>query len=379
MSSQNGPADLGKPATHPQPRSSEGRIKTLWVRESYLSQILAGRKTVEVRVGYDNIRRLQPGDRLMLNDQHLVTIRRIGRYADFEEMLAHEDALAIAPDLPPDELLAALRKLYPSEKEALGAVALEVESPPLSRPHKQGRGQDGRYDVVLFDMGYTLIYFEPPQETIAQQSLRAAGAERSVDEIMAAVKVVWGEYYRDAVTVTFPATPEYDREAQARLETDLLAHLGLGTDPATLQTYTNAIEAGFSRPGVIRPYPEVLDVLSSLREQGFRLGIVSNWSWNLRDRVAQTGLDGFFEMVWASAYAGCNKPHPGIFYQALVQMDVPAERALYVGDSYPHDVVGARNAGIDVALLDREGKAEDADCPVIGDLWGVFQLLGARR
>ena len=33
-----------------------GRIKTLWVREGYLAQILDGRKTVEVRVGYDNIR-----------------------------------------------------------------------------------------------------------------------------------------------------------------------------------------------------------------------------------------------------------------------------------------------------------------------------------
>jgi putative hydrolase of the HAD superfamily len=81
-------------------------------------------------------------------------------------------------------------------------------------------------------------------------------------------------------------------------------------------------------------------------------------------------------VVWASAYAGCNKPHPGIFFQALVQMGLSAGRTLYVGDSYAHDVVGARNAGLDVVLLDRKGSADEPDCPVIGDLWGLFDLLG---
>jgi FMN phosphatase YigB (HAD superfamily) len=60
-------------------------------------------------------------------------------------------------------------------------------------------------------------------------------------------------------------------------------------------------------------------------------------------------------------------------------MDVPAERAFYVGDSYEHDVVGARNAGVDVALLDREGSAGCPDCDVIQNLWGVFQLLRRNR
>ena len=54
-------------------------------------------------------------------------IRRIGRYASFEELLVHEDPDAIAPDLPAGQLLAALRAIYPPEKEALGVVALEIE------------------------------------------------------------------------------------------------------------------------------------------------------------------------------------------------------------------------------------------------------------
>jgi ASC-1-like (ASCH) protein len=102
------------------------RTKTLRIKDEYLKLILKGRKTIEVRVGYSNITRLQAGDLLLLNDQHPFVIRRIGRYASFEELLAHEDAASIAPGVPPDELLERLHAIYPPEKEALGVVALEI-------------------------------------------------------------------------------------------------------------------------------------------------------------------------------------------------------------------------------------------------------------
>ena len=103
------------------------RTKTLWIRDEYLALILEGRKTVEVRVAYANIARLAPGDRLLLNGSHPFVIRRIGRYADFDELLRNEDPTSIAPDLSPDALLPALRALYPPDRESLGAVALQIE------------------------------------------------------------------------------------------------------------------------------------------------------------------------------------------------------------------------------------------------------------
>ena len=103
-----------------------GHVKTLWIKDEFLAQILAGRKTVEVRVAYSNIARLKAGDSLLLNDAHHYIIRRIGRYADFEELLSSENPNAIAPGIPVDELLTRMRAIYPPEKEALGAVALEI-------------------------------------------------------------------------------------------------------------------------------------------------------------------------------------------------------------------------------------------------------------
>jgi len=52
------------------------RAQTLWIREEYLAHILAGSKTIEVRVGYKNITRLQAGDRVMLNAQYPFVIKR---------------------------------------------------------------------------------------------------------------------------------------------------------------------------------------------------------------------------------------------------------------------------------------------------------------
>ncbi len=121
----------GPNATGPHPlknfTKSAMRTRTLWIKEEYLQLILKGLKAIEIRVGYDNVTRLEPGDRLLLNGDSPFVIQRIGRYASFEDMLEFEDAAAIAPGVTPSQLLAKLRAIYSPEKEALGAIALEIE------------------------------------------------------------------------------------------------------------------------------------------------------------------------------------------------------------------------------------------------------------
>ena len=54
------------------------------------------------------------------------------------------------------------------------------------------------------------------------------------------------------------------------------------------------------------------------------------------------------------------KPHPEIFEKALEVSGCKPSEVLHVGDSYVSDVEGARAAGIDAILVDREGTAQ---CP----------------
>jgi ASC-1-like (ASCH) protein len=103
------------------------RVKTLWIREKYLHQILSGRKTVEIRVGYPNIIRLTPGDILLLNEKYPYMIAAIRQYPNFETMVAAETPADIAPDITNRaDLLEACRRLYSPEKEKLGVIALQI-------------------------------------------------------------------------------------------------------------------------------------------------------------------------------------------------------------------------------------------------------------
>lgn len=102
------------------------------LRKPYLKLIADGIKTVEVRVGYPKMRRIQAGHELTFvsGDDTVVTcVKRVTEYDSFEALLDHEDTVAIGGDLGEsrDELLAAIREIYPPEKEKLGVLAIQIE------------------------------------------------------------------------------------------------------------------------------------------------------------------------------------------------------------------------------------------------------------
>jgi putative hydrolase of the HAD superfamily len=69
------------------------------------------------------------------------------------------------------------------------------------------------------------------------------------------------------------------------------------------------------------------------------------------------------------------EPDPEIFRQALKLANSSPGQAVYVGDNYYADVVGARRAGIRPILLDPHDVFNDADCEVITGLNEIIGLL----
>lgn len=108
----------------------EALMKTLRIKQRFFNLIQSGKKTLEVRVGYDSINRIQAGERLNLvthTSSQNVRISAIRRYDNFEVMLAKESFRHIAPDVSSQvELLGLLKNIYPAHKEALGVVVLEL-------------------------------------------------------------------------------------------------------------------------------------------------------------------------------------------------------------------------------------------------------------
>jgi len=231
-----------------------------------------------------------------------------------------------------------------------------------------------RYDVVFLDMGYTLIWFYPSAGELIARAWNDAGLSATPEQVQKAFMTIWREEDQAAITSGFPPTKEYDEQAEYQRNLKVMRLLG-GEDEALVHAYSARVNELFLQPGAIRLYDDALPALEQLKSDGYRLSIVSNWSWNLIDRCKQVGLDGYFDVIMSSAYAGYSKPHPEIFRQTLEKVGVPADRAVHIGDFYHADVVGARSAGVTGILLDRKNEAKEVDCPVIHDLWGLLDWL----
>jgi putative hydrolase of the HAD superfamily len=102
--------------------------------------------------------------------------------------------------------------------------------------------------------------------------------------------------------------------------------------------------------------------LQRLRDAGLRLGVVSNSDGRVEQALQAAGLRNYFDVVIDSALVGVEKPDPRIFYAALDALGVAPNEALYVGDLYEIDVVGARAAGMHAVLLGEPDPAPERQC-----------------
>jgi putative hydrolase of the HAD superfamily len=122
-------------------------------------------------------------------------------------------------------------------------------------------------------------------------------------------------------------------------------------------------------------YPEVRGVLSELQRRGYILGAVSDWQTALLELVHHLELSRFLEFVVVSAMIGLGKPDPLLFRHAVERAGVAPSEALFVGDTYATDVIGARAAGLQPVLIVRDGQPPMADVPIIQSLDQLFELL----
>ncbi len=121
--------------------------------------------------------------------------------------------------------------------------------------------------------------------------------------------------------------------------------------------------------------PEALEILRRLRSEGVRTGVVSNSNGSVKTILEELGLAHHLDFILDSAVVGVEKPDPRIFRLALEAARVKAEEAVYIGDLYSVDVLGARGAGIGAILLDPGGVWGDRDCPKAKSLSEAVELV----
>jgi HAD superfamily hydrolase (TIGR01549 family) len=95
-------------------------------------------------------------------------------------------------------------------------------------------------------------------------------------------------------------------------------------------------------------YPDTVETLAALRNDGFRMGLISNAKsdWAVHAILQRRGIDRFFDVVVTSAQLRVRKPRPDIFNRALAGLDAKASETVFIGDSLEADILGARSLGI---------------------------------
>jgi putative hydrolase of the HAD superfamily len=125
-------------------------------------------------------------------------------------------------------------------------------------------------------------------------------------------------------------------------------------------------------------YDDVAPALRELATRGLKIGLISNSHRCLASFERHFSLQGLIAAAISSSEHGYLKPHPSIFESALKLAGVSAEESVMVGDSYPHDVEGARHVGMRGILVQRTSRMPGTvhpDVPVIRDLSELPALI----
>jgi putative hydrolase of the HAD superfamily len=99
----------------------------------------------------------------------------------------------------------------------------------------------------------------------------------------------------------------------------------------------------------IKLFPHVRETLETFRKKGIKLGLLSDFPPEIK--LENLKVKDFWHTVLSSEQTGRLKPDPAPFLELARRMDTPKEQILYVGNSVPYDVEGARNAGMKAALI----------------------------
>ncbi|MFW9919184.1 MAG: HAD family hydrolase [Candidatus Thorarchaeota archaeon] len=202
--------------------------------------------------------------------------------------------------------------------------------------------------AIVFDMGGTL--YDTPREIILMTRfiLDALGLEeyanltkKQIEDVSKQVDRMFDQRLVDSNVdpywlPSFDDSIVYDRV--------ILERLGVEGDLDKMasrahKAWTNAFDS--VKPKFLEPCREVLE---SLHERGYQLGIASNRRNDPIPHLEAANVLHLFDVVEYSCVPGYRKPSPFMLLQAASKLGINPQKCAYVGDKVEHDVGAARRA-----------------------------------
>lgn len=228
--------------------------------------------------------------------------------------------------------------------------------------------------AVFFDAGYTLIRPNPSMYDVVSRAAQREGFSLTEAELRPRRAPMEQKYFgRHHVSLGTWADDKAITSVWTAFFTEYLEGLVPDTDR---ERVVSAVLNEIAHHGAWQPYEDVMPAFEAMRGH-YTMGVISDWGVGLGPILRELGLSAYLDFLIVSATSRRAKPDPHLFETALQRANALGDYALYVGDTYVQDILGARAAGIHPVLIDRRQRYNPAllDCLVIHSLSDLTNLL----
>lgn len=221
--------------------------------------------------------------------------------------------------------------------------------------------------AVFFDFGGTLCHSLADILPVFRVAASRAQVKVQWEQYLRANEECWNELWPEAPRLV-GKTPSF----ADRVHEIALRRTGF-VGPA--EPFISYIREEATSPRWHVPFPETVATLTQLRAQGIPVHVVSGHVDYLPVILANLGWSTFFDTVTFTQEVGFQKPDPRVFRFALKRAHQEPEGAVFVGDSWEADYLGASGVGMTAIWLNRTRQPAPGPCRQISTLSEVLPLL----
>ncbi len=203
------------------------------------------------------------------------------------------------------------------------------------------------YTTLFLDLDDTLLDFSAAESFAIRYVLKKNGYPSDSETVKTYSKInlsFWKRFERGEIL---------KEEIYVNRFVTLLELLGCEGDPEQIsKEYGAKLADGFFTVDGAK------EILGYLKDKGYMLYATTNGiAATQYRRVEGSGLSPFFEKVFISEDAGCQKPDPEYFNFVLNNIpEKDKSKILIIGDSQSSDILGGINSGIDTCWFNKRGE-----------------------
>jgi putative hydrolase of the HAD superfamily len=228
--------------------------------------------------------------------------------------------------------------------------------------------------AVFFDLYQTLVHYQPSQEELEAAALKSLGIASTAaalrHPILTANEFIYQQIAKKPLS---QRSREETMALYSEYQRIVLKEAGIAADEKIVLRLLGMMQQ-VKMDLII--FDDVMPALDDLKKRDLKIGLISNIEQNMTATLDKLGLSTKLDIIVTSQDTGFAKPKPEIFQYALKKAGVKPADAVYVGDQYQVDIIGAKGAGMQGILLDRDDYyKEKLNCIKIKGLQNLVNHL----